>query len=293
MPIPPIHINAKGIGKPLIKLIESVSKGIGQVYEPTKIRRKAKAQADAGLILAKGEIKKKELYLRAAHRLAFRETRRQETIEAIVEQARDYLPETVSKEPVSDDWTFQFFEHCQDVTEAEMQKLWARMIAGEVAQPRTYSRRTLEVLKTFDTGDAKAFADYCSFCFCTSDGAHFTFQGQSTFDMLEQRCQGCQSHVVSLGLIDSQDSLYQAPKLEGWVVEYFGKTYQLSAPPPPPIEPTGVQPPGALVAVKFLTAVGEELVSLVSAVPVRGFVKKQANELDNIKMQFAPKRSGR
>ena len=47
------------LSKPISKLIEAVSQGIGTLYEPTKIRRKAKAQADAALIKAEADIKKR------------------------------------------------------------------------------------------------------------------------------------------------------------------------------------------------------------------------------------------
>ncbi len=166
-----------------------------------------------------------------------------------------YLPDTVSEEPVSGDWMFQFFENCQDVTEAEMQRLWARILAGEVAQPKTFSRRTIELLKTFDSGDAKAFTDYCSVCFRSSAGAHLAFQAQTTLEASEQRCGGCQRHSVSLGLLDPENAWYEAHKLAGWVIEYFGTTYRLSAPPPPPMERyyplidnAKCQPPGTPLA---------------------------------------------
>ncbi|MGH7288756.1 MAG: hypothetical protein ACREI8_12130, partial [Myxococcota bacterium] len=58
------------LSKPATVLIEKVSNAIGAVCEPWLIRREAKAQVDAALILAQGEIEVTELRQRAIARLA-------------------------------------------------------------------------------------------------------------------------------------------------------------------------------------------------------------------------------
>src|SRR5262245_31987985 len=144
-----LSIDLKGISQPATKLIECVSKGIGGLWSPLGKVLDAKASKEAALILAQGEIEKEELLRRAAYRLAHTEARRQAIIESVTKQAIECLPEAVSDEPVSDDWMVQFFENCKDVGEKDLQALWAKLLAGEVAQPRTFSRRTMELLKSF------------------------------------------------------------------------------------------------------------------------------------------------
>jgi len=151
------------VSKPISKLIDAVSQGIGTLYEPTRIRRRARAEADAALIKAEGDIRKRELLKRAANRLAFQEMRRQENIENIVEIAAASLPETVSEEPVDKDWISRFFDECKDVSNEELQKIWGRLLAGEVANPKSCSRKTLAILKDLSQEDAKLFTDFCSF----------------------------------------------------------------------------------------------------------------------------------
>ena len=116
----------KPLSEPVVKLIDTVSGAVGAVYEPRRIRRKASADADASITLAKGRVEVQEIEFRAAQRIMRREIRRQQNIESIIEKAVQQLPETASDEPVDEDWIHQFFEQCQDVSNDEMQGIWAR-----------------------------------------------------------------------------------------------------------------------------------------------------------------------
>ena len=48
-------INLGDLGKPIDTLIHKISDATGVLYEPRKIRRKAKAKSDAAIISAKAE----------------------------------------------------------------------------------------------------------------------------------------------------------------------------------------------------------------------------------------------
>ncbi len=49
-------INLGDLSKPATVLVEKVCNAVGIVYEPTRIRRKAHAEADAQQILAAGQM---------------------------------------------------------------------------------------------------------------------------------------------------------------------------------------------------------------------------------------------
>jgi hypothetical protein len=277
-PYSKVTIDVKGLSEPITKLVECVSRGIGNLYEPIGKIRDAKASAQAGLILAQGDIDKKELLARAAHRLAYTETRRQGVIEAVTEEAKKYLPETVSREPVSEDWIVQFFDNCKDIGEPEMRNLWARILAGEVANPGTFSRRTLQILKTFDREDAEAFTRYCAVSFSHTMARHFTFQTKATNKTLNQDSNdwGFEAHLASIGLLEAENVMYGASFLDQWEISYFSQTYKISAPTLPEFAEKD-RP----IFVRFFTAVGEELVKIVSASPIPNFVEIQAKELSS------------
>lgn len=155
-------IDLKGVAEPVTKLIDVISKGIGVAYEPTHIKRIAKANADAQKIAVRANIEAEEIRARASTRLAQVEVRRQKNIEVIAERAFSELPSTASSQTPSEDWVSSFFNLCQDVSDDELQTLWARLLAGEVSNPGQYSIRTLQTLKTLNSREATVFAKYCA-----------------------------------------------------------------------------------------------------------------------------------
>ena len=74
-------------------------------------------------------------------------------------------PETV----LDDDWLNVFERYAEDASTDRMQKLWGRVLAGEVRKPGRYSMRTLRFLSEFSQSDGLTFADFCANAF--GDGA--------------------------------------------------------------------------------------------------------------------------
>lgn len=228
-----IEIDLKNLTEPATKLIDAVSRAIGTVYEPTRIVREAQAKTEAGIIMAQGEIEKEGLLLRAARRFRLTETRRQQIIEDITSQAIAALPDAVNKDPVSEDWMVQFFDNCKDVGETEMQALWAKILAGEVAQPRSYSRRTLESLKLMDRDDARWFTDVCSLSFRGAAGSRFCLE-ECTDKALYAKYGpiAIKSHLVSIGLLAPESFTLAVSPPNGVVLDYSGRENQLHSDAP-------------------------------------------------------------
>lgn len=86
---PLINLN---LTEPISKLIETVGNGVGILYEPKRIRKKALAEAEALKISTEGRLQAQELEARAQIRLDYLELRRQKNIEAIVGQAASQMP---------------------------------------------------------------------------------------------------------------------------------------------------------------------------------------------------------
>lgn len=174
-----------GLSQPLTKLVEVVSSAVGTLYRPKSIRSEADAQAYAKLTLARAdaqsEIEAKHLKLtavvdrvqqalrenpelaeRARQRLLTREVEGQLNVESIADFASDMLPSEVSSEPISSDWRRKFFQEAENVCEADMQLLWGKVLAGEIATPGTYSTRTLDTLRQLSRVEAELFRKACS-----------------------------------------------------------------------------------------------------------------------------------
>jgi hypothetical protein len=155
-------------GKPLEKLIETVSAGIGVIYKPRAIRKEAdaknyeiqkiaEARAKASIIKSDTE---GEIAERARQRLYFLEMQRQVNIDNVVDLATDYLDETVSDRPVDEDWRTRFFDKAQDVTSKELQTIWAKILANEINKPGDVSLRTLNILSTLSKDEALKLSNF-------------------------------------------------------------------------------------------------------------------------------------
>lgn len=160
---PPSLINIGELAKPATVLIEKISGAVGAVFEPHQVRRIARANADAAVIEAEGQIRVSELQKRAMIRFVEEEGRKQENIEAITSMALPHLEEDAQPQDVQDDWIANFFDKCRLISDTEMQQLWGRILAEEANSPGKCSRRTVNALASLDRLDAAVFTDLCRF----------------------------------------------------------------------------------------------------------------------------------
>lgn len=164
--------------KPAEKLIGAISKGIGALYEPHRIKKLADAEAykiktigqalsensDLPVKYNNGKISAdlteyENLQKRAVCRFARQETQRQFNIESIADKAYDLLQnqQAQSNETVSQDWMTRFINNAQDVSDEEIQTIWANILSQEVVKPNSISLRTLDILKNISKDDALLF----------------------------------------------------------------------------------------------------------------------------------------
>lgn len=165
----------RAFSEPITKLIDVASRGIGTLYEPTKIRKLARAKGveisaiaqvlreneDLPIFYDKGGIQidstdVRTLAERASSRLILQEMRKQQNIEAIVDKAYEELQnETeVSSEPIDDDWIVRFFNSVADVSNEKLREIWGKILAGEIRKPGNSSFRTLDTLRNISFSEA-------------------------------------------------------------------------------------------------------------------------------------------
>ena len=79
-----------------------------------------------------------------------------------------------SVDEISDDWLNAFEREAVDMSSDHMQKLFGKILAGEILRPKSYSIRTVKLMAQLDNRAAELFKKLCS-CACTiqSDGAVF------------------------------------------------------------------------------------------------------------------------
>ena len=82
------------------------------------------------------------------------------------------------------DWTARFFDCIQDVSSDDMQRLWAKLLSGEVERPGSTSLRTLDTLKNMTKIEAQIFSKLCNYVLDTGVCSVFN-EGKYTEDIVE------------------------------------------------------------------------------------------------------------
>ena len=184
------------------RLLEFVVSGIGAVGGPLLARWKANREAAAARIEAQGQADVMRIKAQgqadsmaliasaqaeARHefsiadtsiqgkmdigneielRLAFQEQKRQSNIGSVVGLAADALGDKeVQNHDLDHDWVARFFSDVQDVTSEHMQRIWAKILAGEVETSGRTSLHTLAILKNMTQRDAQLFEEISRFVF--------------------------------------------------------------------------------------------------------------------------------
>lgn len=263
-------------GKPIEKLIEVVSNAIGTLYEPRQLVRVARAEAEAERIkaiegaktealLANNEERYAELSA-MEKRIVAKESKRQNNINNVVAIAAQSLKDDkdVSSEPVSPDWTTRFFDIAQDISDETMQDLWARILAGEVKRPKSYSLRTLEALRNITSEEAHLFEKIAQYILY--DGSYYIYRDSfEDFPDVDFKYPDI-ARLMEMGLIQAgsmvEQVYYNASNINTEHHMYYGKGYVAF-----------VEMPANLPKLSFpvypLTHVGEELMYLISIDPKR------------------------
>jgi hypothetical protein len=117
------------------------------------------------------------LEYRTQERLNFQEAKKQLNIENVTAFAAEELKNEppVTDEPPDEDWTTRFFRIAEDISNEEMQALWGKILAGEIKQPKTYSLRTLELIRNLSKKEADTFMKVAQFAI-KSGNAHYIFK---------------------------------------------------------------------------------------------------------------------
>ncbi len=155
--------NVGDLSKPVDTLVKKIASAVGVLYEPRRIKEKAKAEAEAQKIQALAEIEVDEIRRRALIRFVNEEVRKQSNMEAIIEKAIPDVGDKAKPENVEEDWIANFFDKCRLISDEEMQALWAKILAGEANSPGKFSKKTVNLVAALDKSDTQAFTKLCSY----------------------------------------------------------------------------------------------------------------------------------
>ena len=259
--------NMGGLTKPVTVLIEKISNAVGTLWEPKQIRRIAQAEADAAMILVKGEIEIDEVRRRAVQRFVEEETRKQLNMESIVNKAIQDVDPNAPTGDVEDDWITNFFDKCRSVSDDDMQGLWSRILSGEANSPGSFSRKTVNLVADLEKASAELFQSLCCFgwqfdgnltplILDFSNRRMYTQRGVTLFSL---------GGLESIGLIRISSAisfvLSELPKRV--TASYHGRSVQLTLPK----DTSNTLDVGQVI----MTSSGLQLSRIVKCDPVDGF----------------------
>lgn len=145
---------------------------------------------------------------RAAQRVHNENVLRQKNIEDVIQGAAERLaheePRTQAQ-PVEEDWLREFKVNVQDISEKEMKLIWSKVLAGEIKTPKSYSRRTLHLLRTLSKDDAAIITKIAPFTLFEESGKRVIIHERNKdSDMLNFREL---LFLNELGLLETSSSL--------------------------------------------------------------------------------------
>lgn len=260
-------VNFGELSKPATVLIEKVSDAVGGLCKPWQTKRVAKAEAEAEIILAQGQIEITEIQRRALERFIAEEGNKQENMEAITQKAIPLLTDSSEPEKMEDDWITNFFDKCRIISDEEMQALWARVLAGEANTPGAFAKRTVNFLGSLDKHDAGLFTNLCRFRWFVGEVVPLVYDIKASiykdsgvnFNLLQ--------HLDDIGLVSFGLSTgYAIAKLGGSLkTDYYGEQIMIVF--------KKEKDNDLGVGHIFLTKTGEELARVCDAKPVEGFME--------------------
>ena len=170
---------------------------------------KARFEAREDLITPDAEIRGTVEITREdiTQRIEYQEQKRHANIKAAVGEAANGLSdkEVLDHEP-DPDWTARFFDCVQDVSSEDMQRIWAKILAGEVESPGRTSLRTLDTLRNMTKTDAAMFSDLCNFVL--SRGRHVVFHETQYIEQYNALRHVNLVHLQDCGLLHFGQSSY-------------------------------------------------------------------------------------
>lgn len=259
--------------KPATLLVEKISSAIGIVFEPTKIKRKARAEAEAQKITAIASIEISALEQRAINRLIGQQARKQKNIEQITAQAEAELPPEAKVKDLDEDWIAHFFEQCENVSDAEMQTVWAKLLSSEATNPGSYSKRTVNFVSTLDKKDAELFTNLCDFVYHFMVPTVLIYDSQNEIYNKNGINFNTLKHLDSLGLISFESlSGYERQKVpKKFTLYYYGRLTEVECP--------NDSDNAIKIGNVLLTNIGRELLNISGSKPNEEFYEYICNQL--------------
>lgn len=154
--------------------------------------------------------------------MEFQAKKRFTNVRALVGHAVEELGDTeVPDHDPGPDWTARFFDGAQDVSSEELQKLWGKILAGEVKSPGQTSLRTLSILRDMTQQEARDFSTLMRFRisnFILGDALQRVLGQDSNSFVLHF------SDIGLLGTLGETSNITLGDDGKSWIAEHYFST---------------------------------------------------------------------
>lgn len=183
------------------------------------------------------------------------------------------ISEEISDEKVDEDWITRFFDTVENISNEHLQMLWAKILAGEIKKPNTYSLRTLELLKNLSFTEAELFSKIANLAIQNSSKTStFMLSNKSTLNKLNINFSDILL-LQDLGLISPQSLIsYKVEKQIDDILIYLTYGNEL-------IKIDLKKDTDINVPIYSFTFVGTQLLSLVEKIPNSFYKQEFAKEI--------------
>jgi hypothetical protein len=201
----------------------------------------------------------KELSERAAQRLVASEVNKQKNMEDVIQRADEILQKEPSNELTSEESDQGWVEDCLDgagkAYNDELKDYWAKLLAGEIKKPGSYSKRTVAFMKSLSQKDAERIRNMCQYVmYSEKNDASILQYDEEMYSFDEIR------FLMELRLLDSQSFIvkkYKFDKGEGHMGFYHGDAGFIIK----------VKKPNYDLPVYTFTELGLEVLSIIDDMP--------------------------
>lgn len=171
------HLIAGDAGKALSRLIAGAvdipAALLQEKVQAIKDRTDAKSVVTKAMAnhIAKSAVTNPEIVDRALNSLVSKEFRNLENKAAIATKTIEHLKEKTDQDDppdsapsaraeIDEDWLNIFERYAEDASSDRLRETWARVLAGEIRKPRTFSLKTLRFIAELDQPTATTFEKY-------------------------------------------------------------------------------------------------------------------------------------
>ncbi len=112
--------------------------------------------------------------LLASGKMTYTEFYKAKNFLSIAKKADKYFEKTSADTQAYDfDWFIRFYENVGNISNDKMQEIWAKILAGEINNPHSFSLKTIDVLKNIGEKEAELFTLVCKKCFSLGNDSLF------------------------------------------------------------------------------------------------------------------------